>query len=65
MSKDKHQKIWNEIKITFAKIKEIHSTHQITSTNQYLSLTPIHIIDYHSKLMNQMIISLFHKLWKN
>lgn len=41
MSKDKRQKIWNEIKITFSKIKEIHSAHQITSTNQYLSLTPI------------------------
>lgn len=41
MSKEKRQKIWNELKITFAKIKEIHSAPQITSTNQYLSLTPI------------------------
>lgn len=41
MSKDKGQKIWNEIKITYAKIKEIHSAPQITSTDQYLSLTPI------------------------
>nr|WP_228271894.1 P-loop NTPase fold protein [Acinetobacter soli] len=41
MSKEKRQKIWNELKITFAKIKKIHSAPQITSTNQYLSLTPI------------------------
>lgn len=41
MSKDKRQKIWNEIKITYAKIKEIHSASQITATDQYLSLTPI------------------------
>lgn len=41
MSKDKRQKIWNEIKITYTKIKEIHSAPQITSTDQYLSLTPI------------------------
>ena len=41
MSKDKLQKIWNEIKITYAKIKEIHSAPQINSTDQYLSLTPI------------------------
>ncbi|WP_228267261.1 YobI family P-loop NTPase [Acinetobacter seifertii] len=41
MSKDKRQKIWNEIKITYAKIKEIHSAPQITSTDQYLSLIPI------------------------
>ena len=41
MSKENRQKIWNELKITFAKIKEIHSAPQITSTNQYLSLTPI------------------------
>ena len=41
MSKDKLQKIWNEIKITYAKIKKIHSAPQITSTHQYLSLTPI------------------------
>lgn len=41
MSKDKRQKIWNELKITFKKIKEIHSSPQITSTDQYLSLTPI------------------------
>jgi hypothetical protein len=41
MSKDKRKKIWNEIKITYAKIKEIHSAPQITSTDQYLSLIPI------------------------
>lgn len=41
MSKDKSQKIWNEIKITYAKIKEIHSAPQIKSTDKYLSLTPI------------------------
>lgn len=41
MSKDKRQKIWNEIKITYVKIKEIHSAPQIKSTDQYLSLTPI------------------------
>lgn len=41
MSKDKRQKIWNEIKITYAKIKEIHSAPQITSTDKYLSLIPI------------------------
>lgn len=41
MSKDKRQKIWNELKITFTKIKEIHSSPQIISTDQYLSLTPI------------------------
>lgn len=41
MSKDKRKKIWNEIKITYAKIKEIYSAPQITSTDQYLSLTPI------------------------
>ena len=41
MSKDKCKKIWNEIKITYAKIKEIHSAPQITPTDQYLSLTPI------------------------
>ncbi|MGN0936172.1 YobI family P-loop NTPase [Acinetobacter amyesii] len=41
MSKDKRKKIWNEIKITYAKIREIHSAPQITSTDQYLSLTPI------------------------
>ncbi|MEQ1305966.1 hypothetical protein [Acinetobacter bereziniae] len=41
MSKDKLHKIWNEIKITHTKIKEILSAPQITSTQQYLSLTPI------------------------
>ena len=41
MSKDKLQKIWNEIKITYAKIQEIYSAPQISSTHQYLSLTPI------------------------
>ncbi|WP_425918042.1 hypothetical protein [Acinetobacter sp. TSRC1-2] len=41
MSKDKRQKIWNELKITYAKIKEIHSSPQIISKDQYLSLTPI------------------------
>lgn len=41
MSKDKRQKIWNELKITYAKIKEIHSAPQIISKDQYLSLTPI------------------------
>lgn len=41
MSKDKLQKIWNEIKITYAKIQEIYSAPQISSTDQYLSLTPI------------------------
>ncbi|ALH94232.1 hypothetical protein [Acinetobacter equi] len=41
MSKDKRQKIWNELKITYTKIKEIHSAPQIISKDQYLSLTPI------------------------
>lgn len=41
MSKDKRQKIWNELKITYAKIKEIHSAPQIISKDPYLSLTPI------------------------
>ncbi|MDQ9011230.1 hypothetical protein RFI36_15980 [Acinetobacter gerneri] len=41
MSKDKYQKIWNEIKTTYIKINEIISSPQITSKNQYLSLTPI------------------------
>lgn len=41
MSKDKYQKSWNEIKITFTKIKEIYFPLQTTSTHQYLTLTPI------------------------
>lgn len=41
MSKDKIQKIWNEIKLTHTRIKEILSPPQINSTQQYLSLTPI------------------------
>ena len=41
MSKDKRQKIKNEIKIAYTKIKEIISSPQTTSTHQYLSLTPI------------------------
>lgn len=41
MSKDKLHKIWNEIKVTHTKIKEIISTPQTISTQQYLSLTPI------------------------
>lgn len=45
MSKDKRQKIWNEIKTTYLKIKEIISTPQTTSKNQYLSLTPIPYAD--------------------
>lgn len=41
MSKDKRQKIRNEIKIAYTKIKEIISSTQTTSPHQYLSLTPI------------------------
>lgn len=41
MSKDKRQKIGNEIKIAYTKIKEIISSPQTTSIHQYLSLTPI------------------------
>lgn len=41
MSKEKFQKIWNETKIAYTKIKEILSTTQTDSAPQYLSLTPI------------------------
>jgi hypothetical protein len=58
MSKDKLQKIWNEIKITYAKIQEIYSAPQISSTHQYLSLTPITNADEDNVYSNMLRFAL-------
>ena len=64
MSKDKLQKIWNEIKITYAKIKEIYLAPQITSSHQYLSLTPITNADEDNAYSDMLKFALSQKRGK-
>lgn len=65
MSKDKLQKIWNEIKITYAKIQEIYSAPQISSTHQYLSLTPITNADEDNAYSDMLRFALSQKKTNN
>lgn len=65
MSKDKLQKIWNEIKITYAKIQEIYSAAQISSTHQYLSLTPITNADEDNAYSDMLRFALSQKKTNN
>ncbi|WP_336169194.1 YobI family P-loop NTPase [Acinetobacter sp. 161(2023)] len=65
MSKDKLQKIWNEIKITYAKIKEIYLAPQITSSHQYLSLTPITNADEDNAYSDMLKFALSQKKTNN
>ncbi|EPF77529.1 putative membrane protein YobI [Acinetobacter gyllenbergii] len=65
MSKDKLKKIWNEIIITYAKIKEIYLAPQITSTHQYLSLTPITNADEDNAYSDMLRFALSQKKTNN